>query len=1159
MVGYDSETMSRDDSTKLPTPFGRYELLEVIGEGDLGRVFTARARNSQGFDKKLVIKRIRLEFLEDEAFRRAFLAEAKVALSLSHTNIVQVVELGEFENIPFIVMEHVGGMNLAQCNRVMNELGKQWDPLLAAFVVAEVAMGLDHAHRRRDLEGRPLGIVHQDVSPTNVLLSFEGAVKLTDFGMARVFGSERLERADHPRYLAPEQIRGEPVDPRADVYGCGLLLYEMLAGRPPLHDVSADTATERLGLGTVPVLGEGTRGSIEPHLVEVLSRSTAPWPDERYGDAAELYEALMSTVFGSGRQVGRRELVAHMEVLREAFEPTTLTPAEDVERAIGSWRSANSGGAIDPTSQIDLAYESMVDGLSLPSTLVEPEPINAPPTADQRNAPPMRGREVERQQLGDAVTAAARNKTSIVEIVGDEGVGKTRLVHEVVGKLRAREARLNYFATSCRDLHGGGRYTSARSMIRTILGLGAPTIGEDLDAATRRLREFGLSQYELEAVQDIIGVGPGSAPPGPGRARAAGRGLGQILRRLGDDTLTIVFWDDADLMDPDSARLLVRAKKHSQRASLLIIIARARGDTPWSGPLTDNVIELGQLEREPLVQLICDGLSARHVDKALAETVVNRAGGNARYASELTRLIGEMGRVSVEDGIAFLERDSGLHEMGLDQIIDARLDLRPDLERAVLEVAACIGAQFEVSLIVSTTGLEFEQISNVLEKLLLARFITRRGQESFAFVHQRLRARIIASLSSEDLQEIHGRIAEAMAATDFAHDASWRLRCADHLRKSGQRQRARDLLATSAAQLEVAGATDAAIDHFASALELTRGTEEEPVALALGLRTAGLALRCGRLREGIRAAQLSIELARRSRNKKDEIKALVVAGRLIGASGKIEDASNRFREALAVAQKLGDSTAHRMIRGAMGELLVQTGDYRRAQQHLEQALSDGGGPESARFMLLSAICRGRGGDRATAQDLLDRVYDALDESHCALQVEVMLASAAIDATAGLLEQSVEGLDNCREMARTHGLHHANALATHYLGCILLALGQPQRAFASLSYSYELSREYGFERLIRVNLVSMATLDVLHHHRLEPIERIKLALEEAREAGFLSDILQIRFYLGQAFLAVGQTRDARRQLDQARRAGRATGNLLFDADIELFLSRIATAR
>ena len=1149
--------MSSEDPVGLPSTVGPYELIEFIGEGDIGRVYAARKLGVAGFDKRLVVKSLRRELSDTPKFRDAFLAEARLAVSLSHTNIVQVVEIGEHEGLPFIVMEHVQGLDLAKCNGLMRARQMTWSPELAAFVAAEVAMGLDHAHRRRDLGGRPLGIVHQDISPSNVLLSYEGAVKITDFGVASTTGEERPARVTNPRYLAPEQIRKDLVDPRTDVYGCGLLLLEMATGRAPFSWLETEAATEQIGRGALPLLDDKVKSWVDPSLHEVLAKATAPWPDDRFEDAAELYEALMSIVFAAPKQPGRRDVVEILSELRESVEATEVVPAAEVERALGSWRigdslqyEAEKADAVEPeqSDSQDRSYEQLAGEETRTAVGSSSVVLSNPPQT------PMRGRLVERREIAEAIALAAHGQRAIVEVVAPEGMGKTRLILEVIGKARSGNAPLDFYAVGCRDLPAIGRFTAARKLLRSIVGL-TDEDDQTQTAITRRLRELGLSRYEREALQDVIGIGPGAAPPGPGRARATGRGLSRVLKTLSEEILTIIFFDDADLMDSDSARLLPRIARHTEGARLVIILARRDELSPWPEPIATNTVDVQPLRPEHMALVVRDIFGASSVDPRVLEAIVRFSDGNLRKAGELARLLGELGTVVVEDGLAHLPTGASLPSLTMNEIIDRRLDLRTELERAVLEVAACVGIQFELELITSTTSLASDVIASVLEEAIAARFILVRSPTSCAFTHGKIRDRVLATLAQEDLEEIHGRLAEAMAANQHRRDASWRLRCANHLRLAGDRARARDLLATSAASLKATGATDAAIDHFSAALELTKGEDEVPVALTLALRTADLALQCGRIREGLRASTLAIDLARSVRAHAEEIKALLLAGRLEGAFGRIEDASGRFRAALAVAEQRGDNESKRRIRGAMGELLVQTGDYRRAVAHLEEAVGEQPASKSPRFLLLAAMCRGRAGEQELSRNMLSRVAKVCEvEQDATLAAGLFMAKAALDSGAGEIDEAIGALQECRDLARAHGLHHDNALASHYLGCALLRRDRPQRAFASLRYSYELSREHGFDRLLRVTLVALLTLDVIHHRRAEPIERIKTSLSEAREAGFLSDVLEIRYQLGQALLAVGRDDEGREQLEQARRAGRATGNLVYDAHLEELLAK-----
>lgn len=1152
--GYDAGSMTSDLLRGQPTAVGPYDLIELIGEGDIGTVYTARKRGVSRFDKRLVVKRLRPELCEVAGFREAFVAEARLAASLSHTNIVQVVEIGEDGGMPFLVMEHVQGMDLAACNNAMRRQGVAWPAGLAAFVAAEVAMALDHAHRRRDLEGRPLGIVHQDIMPANVLLSYEGAVKITDFGMASASGQERLQRVAHPRYLAPEQVRGEAVDPRTDVYACGLLLLEMLAGRPPLAGVDSDLAAEQLGLGTVPLLGEDTRSRVEPSLLGVLSRATAPWPDDRYEGAAELYEELMATIFAAERKAGRRDLVDLLRKLREKAEATDVVPVQQIDLALGSWRRSEVPPAEPGDPEVigsqDLSFERLasdVERLAVGSSQI---------VLENPDLAPMRGRTAEREAIAAAVARAARGERGVIEVVAPEGRGKTRLVLEVVGKARSGEAAADFHVVRCRDLPSIGRFTAARTLLQSILGL-IDGDEQSRTAVIRKLRELGLSRYEREALQDVIGVGPGQAPPGPGRVRATGRGLARVLRRLAEDALTIVFFDDADLMDSDSARLLPRIVRDTEGSRLLVVLARRDEISPWPEPIGSEVITVPPLEPEHLTLLVCDVLLSSAATPAVIHRIERASEGNPRVACEVARLLSEIGTVVVTEGVARFADGEGLPRLSFDQVIQRRLELRTDIERAALEVAACIGDQFEIDVLTSTMNLASDATASVLASAVAARLIVVRSPTSCAFAHERVRTAVLGSLGREDLGAIHSRIAEAMAANTQRADASWRLRCANHLRLGGQRARARDLLATSASQLEATGATDAAIDHFSAAIELTKGQDEVPVALALALRTANLALRCGRLREGLRAAALAVDLAHTSHARGDEVGALVLAGRLEGASGRIEHASARFKTALEAAERAGDTEARRRIRGAMGELLVQTGDYRRAVTHLEVAIAEApDAAESPRFLLLAALCRGRSGELDVARGMLARVARGNESARDpSLEVGVLLGKAALCTTSGEIEGAVAALQDCRDLARAHGLHHDNALASHYQGCALLRHDRPQRAFASLRYSFELSREHGFERLIRLNLVALLALDAIYHLQPQAIERMERALLEARDAGFLADVLQIRYHLGQALAALGRTDEAKGHLEQAHRAGRATGNIVFDAHIEQLLASL----
>src|SRR5579883_776159 len=209
---------------------GRYDLLFELARGGMGAVYVGRLVGAHGFDRLVAVKRLTREDADVEAF----LEEARVSARISHPNVVQTFELGEEQGMPFLVMQLVEGVSLA---RLLSKLAARDEAIgadLAAWILAQAAAGLHAAHELRSVDGRPLGLVHRDVSPQNVLLSYEGRVYVTDFGIAKLRDARRSTESGVVKgkfaYMSPEQARAQPVDRRSDVFALGILLYEAIVG-----------------------------------------------------------------------------------------------------------------------------------------------------------------------------------------------------------------------------------------------------------------------------------------------------------------------------------------------------------------------------------------------------------------------------------------------------------------------------------------------------------------------------------------------------------------------------------------------------------------------------------------------------------------------------------------------------------------------------------------------------------------------------------------------------------------------------------------------------------------------------------------------------------------------------------------------------------------
>ncbi len=232
------QTAGEGYQTPLSGRIGRYELVARLGEGGMGEVLLARLRGESGFEKLVVIKRLRAD-LELGAYVTMFLDEARLSARLAHPNVCEVFELGTEEGRHFLVMQHLEGADLTRVLEAAAALPEEARLRLATGLLVQACEGLHHAHELRDEAGQPLGVVHRDVSPSNLFVTLGGVLKVLDFGIAKARTSTArtdtgMIKGKYP-YMSPEQVRGEPIDRRSDVFALGICLYEALTGKPLFH------------------------------------------------------------------------------------------------------------------------------------------------------------------------------------------------------------------------------------------------------------------------------------------------------------------------------------------------------------------------------------------------------------------------------------------------------------------------------------------------------------------------------------------------------------------------------------------------------------------------------------------------------------------------------------------------------------------------------------------------------------------------------------------------------------------------------------------------------------------------------------------------------------------------------------------------------------
>ncbi|MDX2092405.1 MAG: protein kinase [Kofleriaceae bacterium] len=362
---------------KKPTPFGKYFLLERINVGGMAEVFRAKAFGVEGFERLVAVKRILPNIAEDKEFIRMFIEEAKLSVQLNHANIAQIFDLGVVDGSYYIALEHVHGRDLRGIFDRCRQGGEAMPVAQACFVVMKVCEGLDYAHNKRDQSGRELSLVHRDVSPQNVLVSFEGEVKLIDFGIAKAAGKGSKTQAGILKgkfgYMSPEQVRGLPSDRRSDVFSCGIVLYELLTGERLFVGESDFSTLEKVR--NVEILPPSTYNrKIPDELERIVLKALAKDTEDRYQNAIDLHDELQAFVYTSGEFYSRKDLAgwmkktfgkeiedetAKLESYRQLKPPPTPDPAMAVPRtttgqqraakppaAPGSVRATQSGPAV---------------------------------------------------------------------------------------------------------------------------------------------------------------------------------------------------------------------------------------------------------------------------------------------------------------------------------------------------------------------------------------------------------------------------------------------------------------------------------------------------------------------------------------------------------------------------------------------------------------------------------------------------------------------------------------------------------------------------------------------------------------------------------------------------------------------------------------------
>jgi len=614
-------------------PFGAYELHEKIGDGGFAEVFISSRRGAPE-GPSLVIKRLHEHLAEDRESVEMFLNEARLMSELDHDNIVQIVALEKIDRRWSIVMERVDGGNLGDFSDLARKIERPIGLEASVHVAHQVALALSHAHDRKDEEsGASLDIIHRDIKPDNILISWQGEVKITDFGCAKTSLQEELTRPGVRKgtldYMSPDQCLGRVVDRRSDIFSLGVVLWELATGKRLYADRSDALVMERIA-HEVPRPPSWDNPAVNASLDLIVLRALEKQPDDRFENVDEMARALAWWLDKYAEQDPVAQLTAWLE---ENWRP----------RAATATFRAQSGAR----SHADLVVRAISAPPERPSEagLVEPgrDEVVTPERfaalqsiiARHTNLPPAAGDFIGREYELECIDEALAATTQLVSLYGPAGIGKSRLAHAFArGRLKAPESR------------GGGVWicdlssvTDAESLcaaVASVLVLPDPAAdsGEGVDPVDSVARALAARGSTLLVLDNADGLDRESE-----RVLRHWCGQASELEIIQTSHRHLETQDAACIRVPPLS-LPVRAATAVESESVQLLVARARAVQPEFSIHPDNAAAICNLVRDlqgnpQAIELAAARLASEDVDfdgSALAGLLNNERVVEARVA-----------------------------------------------------------------------------------------------------------------------------------------------------------------------------------------------------------------------------------------------------------------------------------------------------------------------------------------------------------------------------------------------------------------------------------------------------------------------------------------------------------------------------------------------
>lgn len=435
--------------------FADYQIIKRLGQGGMAEVYLAKSEGIGGFERLLALKVIHPHLSSDREFVQMLIDEAKLSVQLTHSNIVQIHDLGEYEGIYYIAMEFIDGQDLYQALVKCEDLNISIPQEIAVFIAIETCAGLHYAHNKVDKYGRPLNIIHRDISPQNILISYDGAIKLVDFGIAKA--NERNSNTQQGMlkgkyyYMAPEQAWGDPIDARTDLFSVGICLYETLAGEMLYNEDDGLKLLEQVRRADVPSLRH-IRPDVFPELEHIIRKSLSAEPYQRFQSAQEMGQVLSEFLHRNWPQFNRQNIVQFMQGIfgeRQILLPLNTTTEQVVVSKEALEDHQEQTRAISAHLLAQISHETA--HISLPDLDAYPDPLSGNEEEKTRAINISMMNDLHTSPTPNDYDFAQEEKTRAISATMYESLQKNataRMSHQLASTITLDHIQSSHFETS---------------------------------------------------------------------------------------------------------------------------------------------------------------------------------------------------------------------------------------------------------------------------------------------------------------------------------------------------------------------------------------------------------------------------------------------------------------------------------------------------------------------------------------------------------------------------------------------------------------------------------------------------------------------------------------------------------------------------------------